>query len=283
MELFKEVVIHAGEESLKILPFLFIAFLLIEIIEHYAGDREARKMAGMKKTGPVIGALAGCIPQCGFSVVAANFYAERVISRGTLLAVFIATSDEALIIILGNPGHAGAVLLLLAVKLVIAIIAGYVIDWSFPGNESLHEPVSTENTCSHCCASPAGIVITALGHTVKIFVFLFIFAVLINFAIHSLGEEALAKLLLNDTVFQPFIAAAVGLIPNCVPSVLLTQLYLEGMLSFSSLISGLCTGAGLGLLVLLRANKDRVENIKIVILLYFIAVGSGLAMAFFGI
>ena len=117
----------------------------------------------------------------------------------------------------------------------------------------------------------------------KIFIFLFIFAVLINFAIHSLGEEALAKILLNDTVLQPFIAAAAGLIPNCVPSVLLTQLYLEGMLSFSSLISGLCTGAGLGLLVLLRANKDKVENIKIIILLYFIAAGSGLVMAFFGI
>nr|WP_296267804.1 putative manganese transporter [uncultured Merdimonas sp.] len=280
MELLIHTIEHAFIDCLRMLPFLFAAFLLIEALEHYSGNLSAKVMEKVGKAGPVVGALAGCIPQCGFSVMAANLYAGGVVSAGTLLAVFLATSDEAVLILLGNPGRAGEVIRLLAVKVVIAIVAGYVADLLL--KERLSSEKSSGNLCDHCgCHKEhAGILMPAWRHTFRLFIYLVLFTWGLNLVIEVFGIENLSAFLLGDTVFQPVIAALIGLIPNCAASVILTQLYLGGAISFASVVAGLSTGAGAGLIVLFKINRNRKENVKIMIMLYITAVVAGLLLQF---
>ena len=280
MELLIHTIEHAFIDCLRMLPFLFAAFLLIEALEHYSGNLSAKVMEKVGKAGPVVGALAGCIPQCGFSVMAANLYAGGVVSAGTLLAVFLATSDEAVLILLGNPGRAGEVIRLLAVKVVIAIVAGYVADLLL--KERLSSEKSSGNLCDHCgCHKEhAGILMPAWRHTFRLFIYLVLFTWGLNLVIEVFGIENLSAFLLGDTVFQPVIAALIGLIPNCAASVILTQLYLGGAISFASVVAGLSTGAGAGLIVLFKINRNRKENVKIMIMLYIRAVVAGLLLQF---
>lgn len=280
MELLIHTIEHAFIDCLRMLPFLFAAFLLIEALEHYSGNLSAKVMEKVGKAGPVVGALAGCIPQCGFSVMAANLYAGGVVSAGTLLAVFLATSDEAVLILLGNPGRAGEVIRLLAVKVVIAIVAGYVADLLLKGRLSSEK--SSGNLCDHCgCHKEhAGILMPAWRHTFRLFIYLVLFTWGLNLVIEVFGIENLSAFLLGDTVFQPVIAALIGLIPNCAASVILTQLYLGGAISFASVVAGLSTGAGAGLIVLFKINRNRKENVKIMIMLYITAVVAGLLLQF---
>ena len=280
MELLIHTIEHAFIDCLRMLPFLFAAFLLIEALEHYSGNLSAKVMEKVGKAGPVVGALAGCIPQCGFSVMAANLYAGGVVSAGTLLAVFLATSDEAVLILLGNPGRAGEVIRLLAVKVVIAIVAGYVADLLLKG--WLSSEKSSGNLCDHCgCHKEhAGILMPAWRHTFRLFIYLVLFTWGLNLVIEVFGIEKLSAFLLGDTVFQPVIAALIGLIPNCAASVILTQLYLGGAISFASVVAGLSTGAGAGLIVLFKINRNRKENVKIMIMLYITAVVAGLLLQF---
>ncbi len=280
MELLIHTIEHAFIDCLRMLPFLFAAFLLIEALEHYSSNLSAKVMEKVGKAGPVVGALAGCIPQCGFSVMAANLYAGGVVSAGTLLAVFLATSDEAVLILLGNPGRAGEVIRLLAVKVVIAIVAGYVADLLL--KERLSSEKSSGNLCDHCgCHKEhAGILMPAWRHTFRLFIYLVLFTWGLNLVIEVFGIENLSAFLLGDTVFQPVIAALIGLIPNCAASVILTQLYLGGAISFASVVAGLSTGAGAGLIVLFKINRNRKENVKIMIMLYITAVVAGLLLQF---
>lgn len=280
MELLIHTIEHAFIDCLRMLPFLFAAFLLIEALEHYSSNLSAKVMEKVGKAGPVVGALAGCIPQCGFSVMAANLYAGGVVSAGTLLAVFLATSDEAVLILLGNPGRAGEVIRLLAVKVVIAIVAGYVADLLL--KERLSSEKSSGNLCDHCgCHKEhAGILMPAWRHTFRLFIYLVLFTWGLNLVIEVFGIENLSAFLLGDTVFQPVIAALIGLIPNCAASVILTQLYLGEAISFASVVAGLSTGAGAGLIVLFKINRNRKENVKIMIMLYITAVVAGLLLQF---
>lgn len=278
MDLLKDVLLDTSIDCLKMLPFLFAAFLLIEALEHYSSEWTEKLLVKVGKAGPVFGAIAGCIPQCGFSVMAANLYAGGIISVGTLLSVFIATSDEAILIMLGNLDSIGEIGGLLAVKVIIAIAAGYIVDVFFKNKISM--PKESGNLCSNCGCheEEAGILKPALNHTVKIFLYLFVFTAILNLCIEIFGIEQLSEFLLGDTVFQPVIAAVIGLIPNCAASVILTQLYLSGAISFASVVAGLCTGAGIGLVVLCRVNQDKKENAKIIATLYFIAVLAGMIL-----
>ena len=280
MELLFHTVEHAFIDCLRMLPFLFAAFLLIEALEHYSGRLITKVMQKIGRAGPIVGAAVGCVPQCGFSVMAANLYAGGVISVGTLLAVFLATSDEAVLIVLGNPGRAGEVGMLLGAKVLIAVIGGYAADWFL--KERLSSEKSCGNLCDHCGCheAHAGILMPAWRHTFRLFAYLFIFTWILNFVIEVFGIEGLSRALLGDSVFQPVIAALIGLIPNCGASVILTQLYLSGAISFASVVAGLCTGAGAGLIVLFKVNRNRIENIKIMIVLYFMAVVAGLLLQF---
>lgn len=286
-----DVLMDTVLDSVKMLPFLLAAFILLEWLEKYSGEYMNRMLTKVGHAGPAVGALLGCIPQCGFSVVAANLYAGGIITPGTLLAVFLATSDEAVLILLGNPGRGQDILTLLIVKVLIATIAGYLIDFLIPKRHN-HE-ADMERICADCGChghehdhdhghghghGHGGILRAALHHTIQVFLYIFIFTGILSLAIELLGVEKLSALLLGNSIFQPLIAAVIGMIPNCAASVMLTELYLGGAISFASVVAGLCTGAGIGLVVLFRMNDDRKENLKIVGLLYVVAAISGVLL-----
>lgn len=272
-------------DSLKILPFLFLAFVIMELLEHRANGKIERFFAKAGKAGPAAGALLGCVPQCGFSVLCANLYSGGVVTLGTLIAVFLSTSDEAVLLLAAAPQQLPALFKLLLCKVVIAVAAGYLVD--FFGRKRNRQSVgSLHEICDHehCgCEKHNNIWIPALLHTVKIFGFLLLFTFLLNFLVALLGHERLETLLLHDSVFQPLAAALLGFLPNCAASVLLTQLYLEGTLSFGAVVAGLCTGAGAGLLVLFRENRHVKDNLKIMAILYAVAAVSGVVLQAVGI
>ncbi len=271
-----EILADTSLDCLKMLPYLLAAFILIEALEHYSGEFTKKMLLRVGKAGPVAGAVFGCIPQCGFSIMAANFYAGNIISVGTLLSVFIATSDEAVLIMLGNPDALAMIAPLLAVKLVIAVVAGYAADIFL--SEKISSPKKSGNLCKEWGGhnKEKGIIKSACEHTAEMFIYLFLFTGVLNLCVEIFGIERLSAFLLGDTMFQPVFAALVGLIPNCAASVILTQLYLGGAISFASVISGLCTGAGVGLAVLCKVNQDKWENVRVVGILVVIAVASGL-------
>lgn len=271
----KEVLLDALLDSLKSLPFLFGAYLLIEFLEHRASQSLTNALSKLGPLGPVGGALLGCVPQCGFSVAAANFYAGRLITPGTLLAVFLATSDEAVPILLSSPGALPDLGRLLAVKLLAAGLFGILADFVVVKilKPSLAQPF--HDLCEDCGCEEKGVFRSALSHTVQIFVFLLLINLVLGSAIFWVGEENISRLLLSGSVFQPLLAALLGFIPNCAASVILTELYLSGSLSFGSAVAGLCTGAGLGLAVLFRVNKNWKENLWLVLALYVAAVAAG--------
>lgn len=281
MDMIKEILVDTSMDCLKMLPYLFVAFVLIEALEQYSGEFTKRVLWKVGKAGPVAGALLGCIPQCGFSVMAANLYAGGIISVGTLLSVFIATSDEAVLILIGNPDAAAAVGPLLAVKIVIAVTAGYLVDLLLA--EKITVPKESRNLCREWGDhnEEKGILRSAWDHTARIFVYLFLFTGVLNLCVRIFGVEKLSAVLLGDTVMQPVIAAVIGLIPNCAASVILTQLYLSNAISFASVIAGLCAGAGIGLVVLCKVNQDKQESLKIIAVLFASAVAAGMLMEVF--
>ena len=274
---------HSFIDTLKMLPFLLIAFLLLEFIEHRAGEKTMNILSKSGKAGVLVGSALGLIPQCGFSVIGANFFADRVISLGTVLAIFLSTSDEALVILMSDPTKFKDVLFLLLVKFVIAVVAGYVVDVIF--KKLNHEHVNhhlQEHHDDHChdgcgcsCNSPKAFWKNTLKRTASVWIFLFIASFALGLLIELVGEESLSKFLLTNSLFQPFLTGLVGLIPNCAASAIIAQMYIEGALSIGSVISGLCSSAGLGLLVLFRDNKNHKENLIVLALLYFIGVACG--------
>lgn len=278
MDFWIEIILHTVLDNIRMLPFLFVAFLLLEAVEHYSTKYVNKVLMNINKTGPLAGALLGCVPQCGFSVMATNLYAGGVVSLGTLLAVYLATSDEAILIILGHPGREREILWLLLVKVVIAVLVGYLVDLFLAKRISTQKSVG--ELCTDCgCHGHHGIWRPALKHTIRIFLFVLIFSGVLNLLIEGFGLETISKYLLQGSVLQPFFAALIGFIPNCASSVLLTELYLGGTLSFASVIAGLCTNAGVGLVVLFRVNKNYRENLKIMGVLYGAAVLAGIVLS----
>lgn len=269
------ILLDAIIDSLKLIPFLFVTYLLMEYLEHKTSKHmhETIKKAG--KFGPIIGGILGIVPQCGFSVAATNFYAVRVITLGTLISVYLTTSDEMLPILLSESIPITTIIAILAVKLFVGIIAGFIIDLIIvkTKNEEEHVVEFCEKEHCHC---EHGIIKSAIKHTLNILVFIFIITLLLNIVIEFIGEDTLSNLIYNTKILGPLIAGLIGLIPNCAASVLLSQLYIEGIISAAILISGLLVNAGIGVLVLLRVNKDIKENIKIIGILYFIGVIVGI-------
>ena len=278
-----EVLLDAALDCLKDLPFLFAAFLLLEALEHHVSDKMNRTLAGAGGFGPVAGALLGCVPQCGFSIMASELYAGGVVSLGTLLAVYLSTSDEALIILLSNPGYLPDVGLLIVTKIIIGVTSGYLIMILGRVWRKRHPAKAKDigHMCDHCgCHDHGGILKPALHHTGEVILFLFIFTFLLNFLLEVMGMDNLSRLLLSNSVFQPLLSALIGLIPNCAASVILTELYVEGVISFGSAVAGLCSAAGLGLVVLYRINRNPKENLMITGLLFVMAAFSGIVLQF---
>ena len=262
----KEIILDTLLDSLKIIPFLFIAFLIIELIEHKLTNKNKEIITKSKKIGPIIGSLLGVIPQCGFSVMATNLYITRIITLGTLISIYLSTSDEMLIIMLSKKVE-------ITLILKILIIYGVIID------KILNNKKEKENyqICDeeHCECSH-GIILSSLKHTIHITIFIFIVTLILNIIITYIGEDYLTKIFLTNTIFGPFITSLIGLIPNCSASVILTELYLNSSISLGSLIGGLLTSSGAAILVLIKNNKNIKENISIILLLYFLGAISGI-------
>lgn len=268
-------------DSIKLLPFLFLTYLIMEYLEHKAGDRMQTAIRNAGKGGPIIGAVLGIFPQCGFSTAAANLYAGRIITMGTLIAVFLSTSDEMLPIMISENAGIGMIAKVLAVKVVIAIIAGLAIDLIF---RKSRKDMRIEHLCEqHNCHCENGIWKSALHHTVEIFIYVLIISLVLNLLIEWVGEDVIGGVILNRPVVGAVIAGLVGLIPNCAASVIITQLYLGGVLSAGAMIAGLLAGTGVGLLVLLRVNDDRKENLRFIGLLYVIGVTAGIVTEMLGV
>lgn len=266
--------VHALEETAKLLPFLFLAYLLMEYLEHHAASKMEGLLRAIGPAGPLVGALLGCVPQCGFSATASNLYAAGLVSRGTLLAVFLSTSDEALPLLLGHSNAGGEIAKLLLSKLLIGITVGFIVDLLM---RKFGKPREIADLCEHCgCHDHGGILKPALWHTLRIALFCLVLNFLLHIGFDLLGQDRLASLLLSGSWAQPFLAALVGLVPNCAASVMLTQLYLGGVISFGSVLAGLCAGAGVGLAVLLRVNGDKKESLRIVGILYLVSAVVGL-------
>ncbi len=284
MSFWLHILEHTLIDALKMLPFLLIAYLLMEYLEHKASEK-MQHILQSGRLGPVAGAALGCVPQCGFSVMASNLYAGRLISVGTLLAVYIATSDEAIPLLLTHPNRWSSVLPLILIKLLIAIPIGLLADTAgrrlFPRNREDGEE-NLQHLCAHC-GCEHGIIKPALKHTVQTLCYIFLFTLLMNLAVEWIGEECLAAILMHHSLFQPVLAAVIGFIPNCASSVLLTELYLAGSISFGSAIAGLCTGAGVGLAVLFRMNRHWKENMKIVAVLFAAGSIAGIFLQILGI
>ena len=276
---------HAFFDTLKVLPSLFLIYFLIEYLEHKNNNKAHHLFMKSEKAGPLFGGLFGCIPQCGFSVIASELYSKRFITLGTIIAVFVATSDEAIPMLLSEPTLWSKMLLLIGIKLVVAIIAGFLIDAFTKKKHHVHHHHCEEEHEEHhhyhgnCESCHDGVLKSTLIHVVKIFIFIFINSVALGFLMEYIPKDMLSV----NKWLQPFISPIIGLIPNCAASVLLTELYIEEIITLSSLIGGLCAGAGVGLIVLFRLNKSVKENISVVFILYLIGVISSLILTAFNI
>lgn len=280
-----DVILDTLIDSIKLLPFLFITYLLMEYIEHKMKHKSKETIQKSGKFGPFFGSLLGIFPQCGFSVSATNLYAGRVITLGTLIAVYLSTSDEMLPIFISEAVSPIIILKILAIKLVIGMIAGFIIDLVINVLTKNKIKENIEQVCEeeHCHCNENGILKSSIHHTLNIFVYIIIISFIINTIVHFIGEEAIANLLLNKPIIGPLVSALIGLIPNCAASVIITNMYLQKVISFGSMMAGLLTGAGIGLAVLFKTNNEIKENIKIVVLLYSIGVIVGIVIDTLGI
>ena len=276
MHEFLHILEHSLLDSIKLLPFLFIAFFIIELIEHKLSDKSKKVISKSGKYGPILGSLLGLIPQCGFSVVATNLYITRILSLGTLISIYLSTSDEMLVILLSRNASISTILPLLGTKFIVGLISGFIIDFLLRNKKKEKQ---TYSICEdeHCgCEEEENLFKSSLIHTIKTFIFIFIATFIITLVFELFGEEYLSKLLLKDTLISPFITSLIGLIPNCASSVILTELYLSNSINFASIISGLLTGSGVAILVLFKSNKNIKENLTILSLVYGIGVITGI-------
>lgn len=336
---FWHILEHTLEHSISIVPFLFLTYLVMEYIEHRAGEQVQHVIEKAGPFGPVLGSVAGALPQCGFSTAAANFYTGRVITLGTLMAIFLSTSDEMLPILISNQVEAGVIFKLLGIKVLIGMIAGLAIDGILRGRKWKSATLAKEHVCAHAkehaaekhehhhdhdyeahdhvehahdhdahltsyerahghchdhdhahtrihelceqekCNCENGVFLSAVIHTVHIFLYILAITFVLNLVIEGVGEEALGDLLLNKPVLGQLVAGVVGLIPNCASSVVITELFLGGALGLGAMMAGLLVNAGVGVLVLFRVNRSNMkENLKIVGLLYAIGVVAGILL-----
>lgn len=274
-----DIIIDTILDTIKLFPFLLITFILIEYLEHKINNKKI--ISKSKNFGPLLGSLLGIFPQCGFSASATNLYATRIISIGTLIAVYLSTSDEMLPILLANKINSLTIIKILGIKFIIGMIAGFIIDLIIRKNETSQ----IESLCAHdhCnCNHNHNIFASALKHTLKISLFVLISTFIINTIFEYLGEQFLENLFMKNTIFSYLLSSLVGLIPNCGASIMITELYINNTITFGATISGLLTGTGIGLLILFKTNKNMKENVSILTTIYLIGVISGIIIDLIG-
>lgn len=283
---------HTFKDTWLMFPLLFLSYVVIEYFERKESDDDFlfRKL---QNYGPLVGAFVGVIPQCGFSIIAAMLFLNRNITLGTLLSVFIATSDEAIPILIANPNLYTSMIWIIIVKIVMAIMVGYIVDKIIYPKQKLvlfsemeeeeeydeeEEEEGSSGSACPCCYIQYPLPVSAFLRSLKIYGFLFLTTFILNFIIHEVGEETLGVILLNDSLFQPVFASLFGFIPNCAASVVLTQLFVAGQVSFASLVSGLITNAGMGIIVLIRYQANKKDLKRLVSILFLSAVICGIIL-----
>jgi hypothetical protein len=302
----EEILIDAFNDSFKTVPLLLIIYIGIELLEYKFGDGIRKIVQGTGRAGPLIGAITGAFPQCGFSVIITALFTQRLVTIGTLLAIYLSTSDEAIPIILSQPNGIRLIIPLVGTKILIAILAGYGVDFIFKkerlkvakhietieegcDNKNHHHEVVLQETacCGHSTSKVSKkfdiseIVWHPIIHTFNVFIFIFLTTLVINLVIFGIGEPTLNNLFSKNTFWQSFLTALIGLIPNCASSVAITELYLKNVIGFGPTIAGLAAGGGLGLLVLYREERNKKIFLKVLAMLYGISVLSGLIIQLF--
>lgn len=288
------IFLESLKETIAMAPWLLGIYITLEVIGHKYESVITKKISHRPGIAPLLGAFLGCIPQCGFSIIASALYTKRCISLGTLLAVFLSTSDEAIPVILAQKNQAPLVLMILLTKIIIAILAGYLVDRIFPNqvHKETHPPhdpatcIEKHRHCSchtHSCLEPwwKTYILFPVKHTAGILLFLFAVSFFLGLLIAQVGEKNLGNILLGNTLFQPILTVFIGLIPNCAASVVIAEVYLKGGITFGSAIAGLCASAGLGLLVLIKEHKNARETLTIVGLLAGISLFAGFILNLF--
>ncbi|WP_418462521.1 putative manganese transporter [Frisingicoccus sp.] len=280
-----DIILDTLKDGIRLLPFLFVTYIVMEYIEHKMSAGTRRVVQASGRFGPLIGSIAGIFPQCGFSAAAASLYAGRVITRGTLIAIFLSTSDEMLPVFISQQVPVKMILSVLGMKVIIGMAAGFLLDLVFSlVKKEPQQEMDIHHMCEHDhCHCEDGIIKSALIHTAQIFSFILLVSFILNLVISGVGEESLTEIILNQPLMGSLLSGIVGLIPNCAASVVITQLYLDGAMSLGAMMSGLLVGAGVGLIVLYRTNDSLKENLKITAILYVIGVAAGMAVDFLGI
>lgn len=285
-------------DSLKLIPFLFLTYLVMEYLEHKTSEKTGHLIKKSGKFGPLIGGIAGAFPQCGFSAAAASLFSGGVISAGTLLAIFLSTSDEMLPIFLSEAVEAGTILRVLGTKILIGTLSGFLIDILWRALEKKrtkseerthhhreHHEKDIHHLCEHehCHCEEGNILKSAVSHTIQIAGFIFLISLVVGMAVELVGQDQIGAFISNRRIEGVFLAALVGLIPNCASSVVITQLYLTGLLGSGQMMAGLLVGAGVGILILCRTNKNGKENMGLIGLLYALGVFWGILIETLGI
>ena len=272
----KDCIMDGLIDTLKLLPYLFVTFIILEFIEHKLSKKNQKVLSENKKYGPFLGGILGALPQCGFSSMAANLFSARVITMGTLIAVFLSTSDEMLPIMISEKVDILLLVRIIGFKLLIGIIIGLIVDLIYKKNTK----TDIESICEHdhCDCDHDGILLSSLKHTLKIGLFILIANLVINLIIFKVGEDNVSNLLLHNNILTYFISSLIGLIPNCAGSVIITELYLNSFITIGTMLAGLLTGSGLGILLLFRTNKNIKENITILSIIYFVGVIIGIVV-----
>ena len=274
-----EIIEHSVLDTLKIVPFLFLTYLFMEFLEHKSGDAAARWLRRSGKIGPLVGGAMGVVPQCGFSAAASGLYAGRIITVGTLVAVYLSTSDEMLPILISEGAPVSFMLKILGAKLIVGVLAGFSVDFVFRlvrRGKPCEEPQIEEFCEREHCSCGEHFALSALRHALQITGFILLFTFVLNLIIHGVGEDKLAALVLDRPVLGNLLAAVVGLIPNCASSVVLTELYLSGIASVGAMLSGLLVNAGVGMALLFRNNRPVWDSLRVLALLFGIGAAVGI-------
>lgn len=311
MEHFVEFLLHALEDTLPLLPWILLIYILIELLESKADLQKINRFGG--KIGPLVGSATGLIPQCGFSIMAAKLFEQKYITVGTLLAIFMATSDEAFIIMLSSGEGAVWVLPMLAVKILVGVLVGYAADFLMKAigrgqvcveipSAYEEEPKTTHEIFMRAYLAEKDVdvkcacgrsheadtvwkkyILYPLWHTLKVAAFIFLVNFVLTAIIHSVGEEVFVDFMHRNRFLQPFITCVIGLIPNCASSVVVTETFLAGGITFGSCAAGLCANAGMGFVVLLKNMRQWKRNLTLIGVCYGVSVVVGLLLNIFPI
>ena len=277
-----DVLLDALMDALKIVPYLFVTYLILELLEHKLNNKTENTLKKYKKIGPIAGGLLGALPQCGFGAMCASLFSSRVITVGTLIAVFLSTSDEMLPIMLGEKVDVKTLILIILFKAIIGIVIGFLVDL-FINKNTNEEKKKIHEMCEHdhCDCEHHGILLSSIKHTLTVSLFILAANVIIGLLIMFIGEDAISNVLLQKNILVYLLASLIGLIPNCAASVIITELYLGGFITIGVTMAGLLTGSGIGLLMLFKTNKNLKENMTILSIVYLSGVIIGLLVDLF--